>query len=97
MSRNRKNSQQKTPAKNSKNRRRRKPKKQRHFWIGQDPMDPTDETIAVATDPAAVANALASWKRNATLAPVRDLESAGWKKFWADVDALLARAKELAK
>lgn len=43
---------------NKAKRRRRKPKQQRHFWVGQDPMDPTDEVVIVAADPAAVVRSL---------------------------------------
>ena len=53
----------------------------------------------LAEDPKAVADTLGWWKRDPDLASVRDADdlSDDWKRLWADVDALLADAKEAIK
>jgi len=52
-------------------------------------------------EPASVATALAWWKRDHDLAGVRDridalpeAEREGWRRFWADVDEALAKARK---
>ena len=48
------------------------------------------------TDPARVASEMTSLKTDADLAPIRDADdlSDDWKRFWADVDALMERARD---
>ena len=56
-------------------------------------------TQRVDADPAEVVKTIAHWKKDTDLISVRDRKilPEGFQKLWADVDALLERAKEASK